>query len=276
MRFKRTAVVVLLLLGISRLLVAKEKVSAGKQANKTGLTSKNKGAAAGYASGVEIKREAYIGEYPYIVSVQTNNVHVAPGAIINKFFVFVEGYFIDILNPKTSTVVAGRVDLGVATGSVHHITRLTKHENISWPHNNVGLLRVCPPFSAKYREVPLPVNKYQWPTNTPANFLFYNEQGKLVTIDAATLADKECDALNLPNNWKAETEVCTMHREGNSCIFPFYPLLVARGRLAGAQTWGVCDESKTISLMSEQFVDVAMYTRWIRKNSAIQHNKCLL
>jgi hypothetical protein len=57
-------------------------------------------------------------------------------------------------------------------------------------------------------------------------------------------------------------------------IFPYYPLLLAKGKLAGAQTWGVCDSNKTVSLMSEQFVDVAMYTKWIRKNSAQTKVKC--
>ncbi|XP_059483192.1 uncharacterized protein LOC132201221 [Neocloeon triangulifer] len=147
---------------------------------------------------------------------------------------------------------------------------------MSWPHNNVGLLRVCPPFTKNFKSVVLPINNHQWKTNDAAKFIYYDSQGKLTSIEAATLADKECNALNLPNNWKAETEVCTVHRQGNTCIFPYYPLLLAKGQLAGAQTWGVCDESKTVSLTSEQFVDVAMYTKWIRKNSKIKMNKCLL
>jgi hypothetical protein len=42
-----------------------------------------------------------------------------------------------------TTVLAGRTDVKNGQGgTVHRITKMIKHENMVWPHNDVGLLRV--------------------------------------------------------------------------------------------------------------------------------------
>jgi hypothetical protein len=63
-----------------------------RAAFKTKFPKPNKG----QSTGVQEKKIVSPSEFPYIVSVQVNNEHMAPGAIVNRFFVFVEGYFIDV------------------------------------------------------------------------------------------------------------------------------------------------------------------------------------
>uniref|UniRef100_A0A8C5NX23 Serine protease 55 n=1 Tax=Jaculus jaculus TaxID=51337 RepID=A0A8C5NX23_JACJA len=103
--------------------------------------------------------EAEVGEFPWQVSIQVNNVHLCGGAILSAWWILTAAhcFYPGKLSPTDLNVVVGTNDLTSPSLNIKKVTSIVMHKDFEkfTMDNDIALLLLGSPISSSDLEVPI-------------------------------------------------------------------------------------------------------------------------
>ncbi|XP_075413316.1 serine protease 55 [Tenrec ecaudatus] len=127
----------------------------------------------GFEGGAQYSRiingvEAGFGEFPWLVSIQSEHEHFCGGTILNPWWILTAAHCFqfDQLSPEDLSIVAGTNDLISSSKDIKKVTKIILHKDFQKDKmdNDIALLMVNSPISFNDQEIPICLPKHPSPS----------------------------------------------------------------------------------------------------------------